>query len=315
MNQQLAMHNRKLAMRSACFEMMTRFYQRIVPAASPAQLLSEIGNVAHQFLDSPRLVLFSQDPNQTLRGGAGEGAASDGATIIGDVLTYDPTQSVQDSFLMSMPPYGGDHRLHGSRVGQDFIRPAHPQFDWLLDRVQAFLGTSQCWFMPLLCGNEPVGGILWVAKHAAAPEGSLAGPGGGAGSLAGPLVGPRPGGRADGPGGGGGNSMAEVADLLQPAPARRNESRETTALRIAAPGPRSRSATSAMELPPPPPGPSARPPASCPTSGPAKLPAPPPGPANILGAAACLATQTMPPTGSLPQSSGMNQHWLVPRKA
>jgi signal transduction histidine kinase len=26
------------------------------------------------------------------------------------------------------------------------------------------MGTSNCWFMPLLCGNEPVGGILWAAR-------------------------------------------------------------------------------------------------------------------------------------------------------
>ncbi len=53
-----------LAMRSTCFELMTRFYQRIGPAASPAQVLPEIGQVAHGFLDSGRLVLFSQDPDQ-----------------------------------------------------------------------------------------------------------------------------------------------------------------------------------------------------------------------------------------------------------
>jgi len=71
-NQQLAVQNRKLTTRSTCFEMLTRFYQRIVPAASPAQLLAEIGHVAHQFLDSSRLVLFSQDPDQaaTLAGNA-----------------------------------------------------------------------------------------------------------------------------------------------------------------------------------------------------------------------------------------------------
>jgi len=42
-----------------------------------------------------------------------------------------------------------------------------PQLDWLLERVRGFMGTAHCWFMPLLCGNEPVGGILWVAKDQA----------------------------------------------------------------------------------------------------------------------------------------------------
>jgi signal transduction histidine kinase len=51
------------------------------------------------------------------------------------------------------------------RANQNFTRPASPQFDWLLERVQAFLGTSHCWFMPLLCGNEPVGGIIWIARE------------------------------------------------------------------------------------------------------------------------------------------------------
>ncbi|MCL2646569.1 MAG: HDOD domain-containing protein, partial [Phycisphaerales bacterium] len=62
-NQQLGAQNRTLTARSACFEIMTRFYQRIMPPASPAQLLTAIGQVAHQFLESPKLVLFSQDPD------------------------------------------------------------------------------------------------------------------------------------------------------------------------------------------------------------------------------------------------------------
>jgi putative nucleotidyltransferase with HDIG domain len=171
-NQQLGMQNRKLATRSNCFEMMTRFYQRIVPAASPAQLLTEIGQVAHEFLDSPRLVLISQDPDQansaadaTINGNPG---AVGGGGGVGEVLLFNPAQSVQDSFLMPMPPYGGDQRISPNgnpRPNQNFTRPASPQFDWLLERVQAFLGTSHCWFMPLLCGNEPVGGILWIARE------------------------------------------------------------------------------------------------------------------------------------------------------
>jgi putative nucleotidyltransferase with HDIG domain len=165
-NQQLGMQNRKLATRSTCFEMMTRFYQRIVPAASPAQLLTEIGQVAHQFLDSSRLILFSQDPDQATNE---PGTPAGG---IGEVLTFDPTQAVQDSFLMAMPPYGGDQRV--GRANQNFTRPASPQFDWLLEKVQPFLGTSHCWFMPLLCGNEPVGGVLWIARDGAANN-SMAG--------------------------------------------------------------------------------------------------------------------------------------------
>jgi signal transduction histidine kinase/HD-like signal output (HDOD) protein len=153
-NQQLAVQNRKLSLRSTCFEMLTRFYQRIVPAASPAQLLAEIGQVAHGFLESPRLVLFSQDPDQVGADGSSTGS--------GEVLTFDPAQPIQDSFLMQMPRYGGDQRV--GRASQNFIRPASPQLDWLIERVRGFLGTQQCWFMPLLCGNEPVGGVLWVAK-------------------------------------------------------------------------------------------------------------------------------------------------------
>ena len=162
-NQTLAMQNRKLATRSTCFEIMTRFYQRIVPAASPAQLLREIGHVAHQFLDSNRLVLFSQDPDQseTMTASPGNGGGA------GEVLLFDPTQPSQDSFLMTMPIYAGDNRVARNGTpnpNQNFTRPARPQLDWLLERVQNFLGTSQCWFMPLLCGTEPVGGVLWIAK-------------------------------------------------------------------------------------------------------------------------------------------------------
>ena len=167
-NHQLTTQNRKLSMRSSCFEMLTRFYQDIVPAASPAQLLARIGQVAHPLLESHRLVLFSQDPDQ---GGISAGnvqnsdvpSPSGTASGVGEVLEFDPAQTIHDSFIMPMPVYGGDQRV--GRANQNFTRPAAPQLDWLLERVRGFLGTNQCWFMPLLCGNEPVGGILWVAKE------------------------------------------------------------------------------------------------------------------------------------------------------
>jgi putative nucleotidyltransferase with HDIG domain len=171
LNDQLRVQNRKLTTRSNCFEMMTRFYQRIVPAASPAQLLTEIGSVAHPFLEATKLVLFSQDPDQSAVEGAGELKGS------GEVLLFDPAKgggAAHDSFLMQMPAYGGDQRV--GRANQNFTRPASPQADWLLERVRGFLGTNQCWFMPLLCGHEPVGGILWAAKEGTAgTPGSLAG--------------------------------------------------------------------------------------------------------------------------------------------
>ncbi len=156
-NHQLSVQNRRLAARSNCFDLLTRFYQRIVPAASPAQLLAEIGNVAHPYLESHRLVLFSQDPDQISQA---EGETAAGG--VGEVLLFDPTQPTHDSFLMQMPPYGGDHRV--GRANQNFARPASPQVDWLLERVRSFLGNHHFWFMPLLCGNEPVGGIIWAAR-------------------------------------------------------------------------------------------------------------------------------------------------------
>ncbi len=145
-NQVLAGQNRKLAARSQCFEMLTQFCQRVIPAASPAQLLTEIGHVAHEFLEADRLVLFSQDPDQR----------------IGEVLTFNPHATVHDSFLMQMPPHGGDQRV--GRPGSEFVRPASPQVDWLLERAESFLGQRRCWFMPIMCGAEPIGGIAWPAK-------------------------------------------------------------------------------------------------------------------------------------------------------
>lgn len=145
-NQMLTVQNRKLATRSQCFEMLTRFYQRIIPAASPAQLLTEIGQVAHGFLNARKLVLFSQDPDQN----------------VGEVLTYDASSTLHDSFLMQMPKAAGDMR--GNRAGSDFVRPAAPQLNWLLERVDAFLDHQRCWFIPLMCGTDPVGGILWPAE-------------------------------------------------------------------------------------------------------------------------------------------------------
>ncbi|MCE9547703.1 MAG: HDOD domain-containing protein, partial [Planctomycetia bacterium] len=143
-NQQLSTQNRRLHSRSACFELVTKLYQRIVPAASPAQLLAEIGRVSHEFLGATQLVLFSQDPDQK----------------VGEVLTFDSASQTHDSFLMQMPPVAGDQRQ--GRSGGEPIRPATPQLDWLMDRVGPFLNSRNCAYLPLLCGSDPVGGIVWA---------------------------------------------------------------------------------------------------------------------------------------------------------
>lgn len=160
-NQQLAVQNRKLSVRSTCFDLLTRFYSRIVPAASPSQLLADIGHAAHAFLDSPKLVLFSQDPSGESITGSDPAAGSSTAGF-GEVLLFDASQTSHDSFLMAMPRFAGDQRV--GRPNQNFTRPAMPQAEWLLERVQPFLGTRNCWFMPLLCGAEPVGGFVWIAR-------------------------------------------------------------------------------------------------------------------------------------------------------
>ncbi len=147
-NQAMTSQNRKLSARSTCFELLAKFYQRIVPAASPAQLLTEIAHVAHDFLGTERLVLFSQDPDHP----------------VGEVLTFDHANSTHDSFLMQMPKAGGDQRLGRPVALQDFVRPALPQLEWLMERVQSFLGPHRCWFMPLLSGSDPVGGVLWTTE-------------------------------------------------------------------------------------------------------------------------------------------------------
>ncbi len=158
MNQAMAVQNRKLSVRSICFDLLTKFYQRIVPAASPAQLLTEIANVAHEFLGSTRLVLFSQDPDQP----------------VGEVLTFDSEAVTHDSFLMQMPKYGGDQRVNRPSNQQDFVRPAVPQLEWLLERVQSYVGSERCWFMPLMCGTEPVGGVLWTSAAESTPINGVA---------------------------------------------------------------------------------------------------------------------------------------------
>jgi putative nucleotidyltransferase with HDIG domain len=177
LNHQYRVQNKQLTIRSHCFEMLTRFHQRIVPAASPAQLLAEIAQVAHPFLESQRLVLFSQDPNQASAESGETGSGPGGG--VGEVLLFDPAQPVQDSFLMPMPIHGGDQRV--GRANQNFMRPASPQVDWLLERIRGFLGLGVsgaansaspgggcAWFMPLLCGNEPVGGIVWLTREGGA---------------------------------------------------------------------------------------------------------------------------------------------------
>ena len=167
-NQTLGMQNRKLAQRSECFDLLTRFYQRMAPTATPGQLLSDVGQVAHQFFQSERLVLFSQAPDQPL----------------GEVLLFHAKSSLQEGFMMQMPAFGGDQRT--ARGSPEFIRPARPQLDWILERVQSLLAheldggsggrNHRWWFMPLTCKGQPTGGVLWPQMEAAynSESGSIA---------------------------------------------------------------------------------------------------------------------------------------------
>jgi len=157
-NQALGAQNRKLAARSTCFELLGKFYQRLIPVASPAQLLTEIAHAAHEFLAAPRLVLFSQDPDHA----------------IGEVVTFDAATGTQESFLIPMPRAGGDQRLGRTVTAQNLVRPAVPQLEWLLERVQEFLGPDHCWFLPLLSGSEPVGGVLWTTAEKTTPVSGVA---------------------------------------------------------------------------------------------------------------------------------------------
>jgi signal transduction histidine kinase/HD-like signal output (HDOD) protein len=174
-NQQHAVQNAKLAQRSECFDLLAQFYQRIAPAATPAQLLAEIGQLAQGYLRSGRVVLFSQDPEQS----AGEMVLLEGGARQGGGGGQNPEESpsfARDSRVLSMPPFGGDLRYGrgSSRYGNALLRPARPQLDWLLEHVPEAQAGGTWQFMPLLCGEMPIGGLLWQeAQRALAPESDL----------------------------------------------------------------------------------------------------------------------------------------------
>jgi putative nucleotidyltransferase with HDIG domain len=157
-NQLLGTQNRKLQTRSECFDLLTAFDQRILPASTAGQIMQEIAHAAAPFLKSPRLAVFAMDANEA----------------VGEVMTYDSARNEHHSFLMPMPANAGDHRGPRGVQANDFVRPAAPQLDWLIEKIGEFLGSARAMWMPLISGSELVGGVVWPASENARNPGDVA---------------------------------------------------------------------------------------------------------------------------------------------
>jgi putative nucleotidyltransferase with HDIG domain len=140
---QLAIRNRKLAIRAKFFDALSSFQSELRADAPPQMILRAIGQTAIEVLGLPTVGVFS----------------------------LPPTQSFAELLLLN----GDGHVFDTTFIDCTGPRPVHPdegdgpvlavpkQLDWLVDAVSPRLPGSGRFWICLGAENQSIGGIVWGA--------------------------------------------------------------------------------------------------------------------------------------------------------
>ncbi len=159
MTDQLAMKNRRLAVRAKFFEALAGFHDEMRPDSPPATVLFAVAQTATSVLDTTAVAAFSLNP------------AKDAAEVMiisstGDVLQRGIVE-------VSTPTLGagGDSssfNIHPSNLpspesGDGPIHPAGQELEWLSSTVAPRLGGASTYWIPLRADGLCIGGVIWGA--------------------------------------------------------------------------------------------------------------------------------------------------------
>lgn len=149
-SEQLSAKNRKLSVRAAFFDALSRFQAELRPDAPPQVVLHAIGQTAAGVLRVGAAAVFSLPPG----GDYAEVALVDGKGELFETSLVEAPRSVVGSTpAPAALPSGSDGP----------VQPVGPELEWLLEAVSPKLGGEQrCW-IALHADGRLIGGIVWGA--------------------------------------------------------------------------------------------------------------------------------------------------------
>jgi putative nucleotidyltransferase with HDIG domain len=157
MTDQLAMKNRRLAVRAKFFEALAGFHDEMRPDAPPATVLFAIAQTATMVLDTPAVAAFSfnaaRDAAEVMVVSAGGEALQRGMVEVGG-----PRSEAGESALAH-----GTSTLPSPESGDGPIHPAGQELEWVSSTVAPRLGGSSAYWIPLRADGVCIGGVIWGA--------------------------------------------------------------------------------------------------------------------------------------------------------
>lgn len=161
MTDQLAMKNRRLAVRAKFFEALAGFHDEMRPDAPPATVLFAIGQTAISVLDTPAVAAFSFNPAKDAAevmviSAAGE-VLQRGIVEVGGLKleagNEKPTANIQAAASNLPTPESGDGPIH----------PAGQELEWVSSTVAPRMGGSSVYWIPMRADGVCIGGVIWGA--------------------------------------------------------------------------------------------------------------------------------------------------------
>lgn len=151
-SEQLTAKNRKLSVRAAFFDALSRFQAELRPDAPPQVVLQAIGQTASNVLRVGAAAVFSLPPGREYA----EVALVDGNGELFETSIVEAAGGLQST--------GTTDAAGGAAKASDGpVEVAGPDLEWLLEAVSPKLGGEQrCW-IALRADGRCIGGIIWGA--------------------------------------------------------------------------------------------------------------------------------------------------------
>lgn len=140
MSEQLAVKNRRLAMRARFFDALAQFHGELRPDAPPALVLEAIGQTASSVLGTSPVAVFSACPGQTF------------AEI---VLMDEQGECVGTSVVEC------EGKLPRTMAGDGPVLVAGDSMEWITSVVSPRLAGNRRYWMSLEAEGNCIGGIIW----------------------------------------------------------------------------------------------------------------------------------------------------------
>lgn len=157
MTDQLALKNRKLAVRAKFFEALADFHDELRPDAPPATVLFAIAQTAAQVLDTGAVASFSfnsaKDAAEVMVVSSGGEVVQRGVVEVGHSLHE--VGSEGPGLLPAAP------NLPAPESGDGPIHPAGQELEWISATVAPRLSGASTYWIPLKADGVCIGGVIW----------------------------------------------------------------------------------------------------------------------------------------------------------